>query len=366
MRVDLPLPDLLTALVAGGGAVLGLAVGVAVLRRRQRGDGYLGGFLVAASLSMLAALNGTLSLYRLHPHLYITPFVYTFALGPLLYGAVRSRLEPSWRLRPRDRWHAALPLAQAVQTLAIGLAPLAVKDGFWQTPYAGAVWAVEDWIFPLHFAAYALAAHSILRRAEASPEAGWLRRLVGICLAVGAVVLAMEVAFRSDLGALRDWAELGAGLVYAGFLYWTAVMSWRHVLAAHPEPAPRRETYGMTEADLAGHADRVRRHVEAERPYLDPDLTLGALAAQVGLDERALSYVLNAGMGVTYADYVNGLRVAEAQRQLHDPDRADAPVLEVGLASGFASKATFNRAFKRATGQTPTAYRAGRARLTAS
>ena len=350
--------------------MLGLAVGIALLRRRQRGDGYLGLFLVAGALSVLWTLIRSLGLYRLHPHFYVTPFLYTFSLGPLLYGAVRARIDPDWQLRARDGWHAVLPVAQAVQTLSMGLAPLAVKDWFWQSTYGAVEDVFEVWIFPFHFVAYLVAAWAIVRRAEAEPEGTWLRRLVGGCLVIVGVVLATTVADETGVAVPRDWVELGAALSYAALLYWAALTGWVHTLgpqAAPAVPPPRRETYGMTDADLAAQAARVRAHVEAERPYLDPDLTLGALATQVGLDERALSYVLNAGLGTPYADYVNGLRVAEAQRQLLDPARADAPVLEIAMASGFASKATFNRAFKRATGLTPTAFRQTEApRLTTS
>ena len=352
--------------------MLALAVGVALIARRQRGDGrsgdgYLGLFLVAGALSLLGTLVQALALYRLHPHFYITPLFYTFALGPLLYGAVRARLDPAWRLGPRDGWHAVLPVVQAVQSLSMGLAPLAVKDWFWQSTYGAVEDVFEVWIFPFHFAAYLVAAWGVARRAEASPEATWLRRFVGGCLVIAGVVFVTTVAYEAGVGGARDWVELGASLAYAALLYWGTLSGWRYALLPRMAPAPRRETYGMTDADLAAQADRVRTHVEAERPYLDPDLTLAGLAAQVGLDERALSYVLNAGLGTAYADYVNGLRVAEAQRQLRDAGRADATVLEIAMASGFASKATFNRAFKRATGLTPTAFRQAEApRLTTS
>lgn len=374
MTLDLTIPDFLTALFAGGAVLLGLVVGVALLRRARgpegrRGDAFLGGFLVAGASSLLGTLVGSLGLYRLSAHFYIMPFIYTLSLGPLLYGTVRARTDPAWSLGRRDRVHAILPGVQVVLSLSMGLAPLAVKDWYWQSP-VGQVWGtIETWTLPVQFGAYLLAARGVLRRSEATPEHAWLGRLVDGTLAIAGVVLVTTVLYETGLTFLPDWVELGAALSYAGLLYWIALTCWRHAVAPPPVPPPatRRETYGMTAGTLAGHTESVRGHVVAERPYLDPELTLGTLAEQVGLGEKELSYVLNAGLGVAYADYINGLRVAEAERRLRDPASEEATVLEIGLASGFASKATFNRAFKRATGQTPTAYRAAAsAPLTAS
>jgi AraC-like DNA-binding protein len=116
-------------------------------------------------------------------------------------------------------------------------------------------------------------------------------------------------------------------------------------------------TYGLAAEALADEARRVRAYVEAEQPYRNPDLTLCLLADALGLSDKVLSYVLNEGMGTAYAPYVNGLRVEEARRALADPALAHRTVLSVGLDAGFSSKATFNRAFKAATGRTPSSVR---------
>ena len=366
MTLDLSIADLLTALLTGGAVVVGLAVGVALVVRggpHAYARRLLGGFLVAGALSVSNELIGALELHRLSDHFWITPLLYTLALGPLLYAFVRARLDASWRAGWR-RWpHVVLPLYQAGHELFSGLTPVAVKAWFWQTPYARAYDALDTWVFALSFGLYLAAAARRLRRPRGDAETGrWLRRLVRGCALILAIAVGVDLVHvaSAELGAGVDWLQLGSSAGYSALLYWTAFTGWASVHRA-PAPAPRRETYGVTEADLRAHADALRALVAAERPHLDPGLTLGGLARQLGLSDKELSYVLNEGVGTGYTAYVNGLRVGEAARRLGDAAHADETVLQIALASGFASKATFNRAFKQTTGQTPSVYRAAQA-----
>ena len=367
MRLDLPIPDLLTALVAGGSVLLGVGVGAALIVRRgahRRAGVYLGLFLLLGALSVLSEVISALELYRLSAHFWITPLLYTFALGPLLYGFVRTRLDPAWRPGRRLVLHAALPAYQVVHEVVTGFAPLAFKSWYWQTPYARLFGQVDAWVFALSFGLYAAAAYRHVRRApESEPARPWLGHLLLGCAAILLVAVAVDAAYLLlQWGEPFDWLQLTEAVAYSAFLYWAAFTGWTHSLVP-ALPAPRRETYGIDAEALARHAEDLRRLVAEDRPYLDPGLTLPALADRLGVGDKELSYVLNEGLGTTYTDYVNGLRVEEAQRRLRDPAHAEAGVLEVGLASGFASKATFNRVFKRATGRTPSAFRAAHGRL---
>ncbi len=128
-----------------------------------------------------------------------------------------------------------------------------------------------------------------------------------------------------------------------------------------PEAAPLAETArepALLPEQAASLEATLAHVVETERPHLDPDLSLGSLADQIGATDKTLSALFNEAMGTTYTAYVNGLRVEEARQRLADPAQAHYSVLAVGLDSGFASKSTFNRVFKETTGQTPSAYRA--------
>jgi AraC-like DNA-binding protein len=90
-----------------------------------------------------------------------------------------------------------------------------------------------------------------------------------------------------------------------------------------------------------------------ERPWLEPELTLAELAQRLRLHPAQLSRLINLGCGQSFSDFVNGYRVAEAQRKLADPRFAHYSLVGVALESGFNSKSTFNRVFKKLTGQVP-------------
>ncbi|MBO6771871.1 MULTISPECIES: helix-turn-helix domain-containing protein [unclassified Thalassospira] len=92
---------------------------------------------------------------------------------------------------------------------------------------------------------------------------------------------------------------------------------------------------------------------------LDPLVSLPKLARAVGVTPNQLSYVLNHHIGQSFFDFVNAARIAEARSVLLlEPDRT---ILDIALSVGFNSKSTFNLAFKKITGETPSAFReAGR------
>ncbi|MEO0557690.1 MAG: AraC family transcriptional regulator [Bacteroidota bacterium] len=367
MTVDLQIPDLLTALIAGGGVVLALGVGLTLVLRRgeaHRANRWFGGFLIAGGLTLLSEVLMSLELYRLSNHFWITPLLYTFALGPLLYGFARTRLDSSWRLGRSHIKHAILPIYQIGHEWITGFAPLSFKSWFWQTPYAQAYGMLETWVFAISFGSYLFAISRRLQDTDEAPDRRWLMRLIRGAVVILAVAILMELLFRLGIAweGPTDWIQLGEALAYSALLYWAVVTGWTHTLPRHPvappPPVERQETYGITDDALTRHTNALRQLVESERPYLDPDLTLPALAMRLGLGDKELSYVLNAGLGTGYTDYINGLRVQEAKRRLSDAAHAEATVLQIGLDAGFASKATFNRVFKRITGQTPSAFRA--------
>lgn len=90
------------------------------------------------------------------------------------------------------------------------------------------------------------------------------------------------------------------------------------------------------------------------RLYTDVDLDLGRLARRLALPARRLSRAINRTHGISVSQYVNDLRVAEAQRLLADTELS---VTRAMLDAGFLTKSNFNREFRRVTGTSPSAWR---------
>ncbi len=98
--------------------------------------------------------------------------------------------------------------------------------------------------------------------------------------------------------------------------------------------------------------------MEMDRVFLDPDLTFAAFVARMGATERAVRTLINHDLGHDhFRTFLNHYRVAEARRRLADPN-CDDKLVAVAMDSGFASLASFNRAFRQIEGCAPSAYRA--------
>lgn len=91
---------------------------------------------------------------------------------------------------------------------------------------------------------------------------------------------------------------------------------------------------------------------------LSDAVTLARAARALGMSERSLQRKLGEH-GTTFQDELAGARVRVAERLLRD---GDAPLTQIAFETGCASLASFSAAFRRRTGETPSAFRA-RARL---
>ena len=87
--------------------------------------------------------------------------------------------------------------------------------------------------------------------------------------------------------------------------------------------------------------------------FIDPELNLKQLAANVGLHPNKLSWLLNNHFGKNFNDFINQFRIKEFQQLAIDPANKNLTLLALAYDSGFNSKTVFNTFFKKETGVTP-------------
>lgn len=105
---------------------------------------------------------------------------------------------------------------------------------------------------------------------------------------------------------------------------------------------------------------RLQALMREERVYRDDNLSIGALASRMNLPEHRLRRLINQGLGYrNFISFLNEYRLEDARQALRDPGLASTSILDIALQCGFGSLGPFNRAFKQATGLTPSEFRRG-------
>lgn len=146
---------------------------------------------------------------------------------------------------------------------------------------------------------------------------------------------------------------------------WVCMVGWFSLnqppVAVEPDPPPVPVEERADAAPDDARSDAVEARLAelmggAAPLYLEPALTIGQVARRSGYPEYLVSTVINRRFGGTFWDYINRLRVEAARACLADAGDTRS-ILDIAYACGFTSKSTFNAAFKRQLGETPSAFR---------
>ncbi|WP_298675291.1 GlxA family transcriptional regulator [uncultured Lentibacter sp.] len=105
---------------------------------------------------------------------------------------------------------------------------------------------------------------------------------------------------------------------------------------------------------LARHHPAVARALSLMQANIETPLTIARLAAELSLSPRVLELRFQAALGQSPKATYLTLRLSEAHRLALD---TALPVQDIALATGFASQASFARAFRAAHGRSVSALR---------
>ena len=280
-----------------------------------------------------------------------------FAIPPLLYLYIKSLLQSDFRLRP---WHSilfAIPIYNILQWI---LHRAGVYYGLYRLfpDFDSYVYA---WImnYLLTTAAFSVASLLDLRRAKLHKrhlsKIRWLKWYLIAFIAVLAASVAL-LLFVISAQQYSDDFEFSLLIVYEVFvlvlvfksLYFSNYMTdiandkYRH--------APQKN------GDLKRVSAQLAAFMEAEKPWLDKQLGLGALSKASGIPENTLSQIFNQHFKTNFYDFVNGYRLQALEKMILDPANRQYKIASLAEECGFSSKTSFYKAFKQKHQMTPTEF----------
>lgn len=252
-----------------------------------------------------------------------------------------------------------------------------VTAGSWAPPailfFSGPLWLVlspegQQWLWAgrnLFSGVLAVHAGVVVVRGWTGDLLESRRRLRAAVLGVSALFAVMNVviSLANRLHPSGPWLEWTISRPYgAGVFAVILLASAAAFLQARPLVfgAPRRAEPG---SDV--RAEAVERllleklnGLMAADGWRREGLTIGALAGELGEPEHRLRRLINRRLGHrNFAEFVNSYRIEAAKQRLADPVEARTTVAAIAFDLGYGSLGPFNRAFRAATGVSPTEWR---------
>lgn len=377
-------------LAAAVGALQGLLLtGVAVAQRNNQTAKRLLAALVAAfTIYLASSVYYATGLIRVYPHFFGVSYHLPWIFGPLVYLYAIAASDRAWRFEKRHLIHFVPVAISLVITAPYYFMSGAEKIAMYDRFVVGGVPARLAIIDPFKYVSgigYSVATFIYLRKHRRRVEDSYSNTArVNLAwlfwfAAAAAVIWVMATTIRITVAnsPVRDeQVTLAIALLVYGIGYMGLKQPeiFRYETAEHPVPVVRTtptilnetpalepevsryERSGLGDTEAAKLKDSLLALMDRERPWTDSELTLADLSAKLGTTPHKLSEVLNGEIGRSFYDFVNGYRVRDVQRRIESGEARTRKMLALALDAGFASKSTFNQAFKKHTNQTPSDF----------
>jgi len=316
---------------AANAAVLSVALGVRALTRRSRAGLYGAGFLAGAAAATVVITLDHAGV-EAGGALQFMEGVLTLAGGALFalfVGALMNR---------------TLPLAAMFAPTFVFLAGAIAAPAFVLDQVS-----IEALVL-VQAAFTAFAAWMAFSR-QGDGRLNVRRQLVARLAVSGMIAIhaAQIVRTATDAEVVRDVVPYAIATIF----FVLAALVYFGARAAALDPIFAERTSSPEAAELVARLDKAVASLLKKS-----DLTAIQAANAAGVAPDVLAKALASERGLSFKEYLLGMRVAEAKRLLRDPAEVRTSMEAIGLLAGFGSRSAFYKAFREQTGASPAVYRA--------
>ncbi|MGB0885524.1 MAG: helix-turn-helix domain-containing protein [Chitinophagales bacterium] len=165
-----------------------------------------------------------------------------------------------------------------------------------------------------------------------------------------------EIEYFSDLSLVMLTFSVSYFGIKQNYLFHQPIET-TEVKEAVAEVKEKYKNSNLTEDLKSEYIQKILDFMDAERPHLNPELTIQDLSNQMNITRHHLTEILNNDLGKNFFNFINEYRVAEVKKRLLDSKYAHLTIVAIAFDSGFNSKSTFNSIFKQQTESTPSKWR---------
>ncbi|WP_046757662.1 helix-turn-helix domain-containing protein [Kordia jejudonensis] len=363
------------------------------IKNENKSSFWLAAFIFLCTLYIAPFMFGYSGWYAKDTYreiLFFIPFQQLFLMPPLLYFYVKSSLHTSFRFQKKDWLHFIPAMVYALYSLMVWITDELVLDTYYF--YADgrdkdfALWyQISGFIMMVFYlfaclklyTKYKKKTYETVSYADSILHA-WIQRFL---IAFLGLLLLRVLFFILN----PEWANFGRKywyyLSFSILFYYIALSGYVHAIkmnvSFHPRlvttfsedflaEAEEEGTTTKTETDIIEFSedDKILQQqledlMEHKKIFTNPNLTLFDVAKLLHTHPKKVSNIINKGFKVNFNDFVNSYRTQEVIKKVAASENDLKTLLGIALDSGFNSKSTFNRAFKKQTQQTPKEYFSG-------
>lgn len=307
---------------------------------------------------------------------------FAFLQIPVFYLYVVSVCYSDFRLKPKYLWHL-LPflIANLVLLPRFYAVDNASKISFIVHRQNMMEFQFIHILIHVQIVIYFIAVFKVLRKAKRlylENYAGknlnsykWLFQLTIVLAILYTVALLKNVFKFSDYPHISEWIKIGlltsSLFVFCWYLFkalnnpdlFRNVDSKLKLVSELVSEEKNSEPSIEAEREYDEELLKLKQYMVEKKPFLNSSLTIQDVSNEIKIPVRDLSLLINHQIGQHFYDFVNTYRIEDAMGILKDATKSRVTILEILYEVGFNSKSSFNTAFKKHTGSTPTQYRKG-------
>ena len=338
-------------------------------KKRSRPNRFLGALILLIALACLNLYLFESPWFTNNPILNLLgnliPLVVIMPVGPLLYFYVKSTIDPAFRLTRKERFHFLPVIIDCGHPLTT---VVFLTGWLLDVPLpAPASWGrfIDDYNvyadIPRWFSITVYLWLSARYLAGLGPEKGthsqWLRQFIRLFFVFQAIWFVYLVPYvipslTNKVLDTVDWYPVYIPLVV--LIYCLGIKGY--LMAPEEIPVARKGVTPPSGKLVEEAVPLLKKAMEQDHLYLDPELNLALLARHTGLPQKTISLVLNQHLQKSFNEFVNGYRVEAFKQNIQQLQQDNITILAMAFDAGFNSQATFQRAFRSNTGMSPREY----------